>query len=78
MKEQLSLPASGGLTLQNYPGWAQGFDSSGAVGGDVTDSLIWRENLFFRVQMLFPCPGSAHQRIYAFLLQATQGKGSWW
>ena len=34
------LPALGGLTCQNDPGWVQGFASSDAVGGDVTGNLI--------------------------------------
>lgn len=36
----LLLALGGGLTLQNDPGWVQGFASSGAVGGDVTGNLI--------------------------------------
>lgn len=31
------LLALGGLTLQNDPGWVQGFASSAVVGGDLTD-----------------------------------------
>lgn len=38
---QLPSPClGGGHTLENDPGWVQGFASSGAVGGDVTGNLI--------------------------------------
>lgn len=71
------LPALGRLTLPNDLGWVQGFASSAAVGGDVTDQVYLKgKNLLSRKQNHFFHPrGLMH--FFSRLPRRKKGGGCW-